>query len=49
MNSHNATEKLAKELSMVRKKKVQGIKSKILNGKYHVDNLALVKALFLAN
>jgi anti-sigma28 factor (negative regulator of flagellin synthesis) len=49
MNSNLVTVRLAKELSVVRKKKVQQIKSKLSTGKYRVDNLELVKALFLSN
>lgn len=49
MNAESATEKLVKELSMVRKRKIQQIKSRISAGKYRVNNVQLVKALFLAN
>ena len=52
MNSEVATvdasEKLVKQLSGVRRKKIQKIKSRISSGKYKVDNLRLAKALFMA-
>lgn len=43
-----ASVRLAREMSAVHHKKIRSLKSKISSGKYHVDNLALAKALFLA-
>ena len=41
-------EKVAKELSHVRKKKMAKIRKRIQNGKYEVSNWDLAKALFLS-
>ena len=41
-------EKLVKQLSAVRKKKLERIKSKIQSGKYKINNWDLAKALFLS-
>lgn len=41
-------DKLAKQLSAVRKKKLERLKSKIVSGKYKVNNWELAKALFLS-
>ena len=49
MNASVATEKLVRELHRVRRKKVQRLKTRITSGQYKIDNLELVKALFLAN
>jgi|GEM_PF-6936467 len=49
MDSSSVAERLVKELSTVRKKKIQQIKSKISAGKYRVSNIELLKALFMAN
>ena len=49
MNAAKTTERLVRQLSCVRQKKILQIKSKISSGKYKVNNLELAKALFLAN
>jgi anti-sigma28 factor (negative regulator of flagellin synthesis) len=41
-------DRLIKQLSTVRRKKVERIKSKINSGKYKVSTWALAKALFLS-
>jgi len=48
MNSRKVADKLAKQLDSIRSKKIQAIKSRISEGKYQVNNLAIAKALFLA-
>lgn len=48
MNSGAVSTKILRQLSSVRRKKIQKIKSKITSGKYKVDNLQLAKALFMA-
>lgn len=48
MNQAVASEKIVRELSNVRRKKIQKIKSKITSGKYRIDNVRLAKALFMA-
>lgn len=48
MNSKKASDKLARELCSVRQKKIMKIKSKIVAGRYRVNNMDLAKALFLA-
>lgn len=48
MNSKQESEKLAKQLSNVRQRKIERIKTRIASGRYHVNNMELAKALFLA-
>ena len=42
------TEKVEKQLSTVRKKKLSKLKKKIESGKYSVSNFDLAKALFMS-
>ena len=48
MNSYKVSDKLMKQLNSVRQKKISKLKNKIIAGKYRVSNVALAKALFLA-
>lgn len=48
MNSKKTSEKLARQLSAMRHKKVLALKSRISSGRYKVDNATLAKALFLS-
>lgn len=48
MNSLKESEKLAKQLNAIRQKKISRLKSRIVSGKYKVNNMDLAKALFLA-
>ncbi|MCO6432348.1 MAG: flagellar biosynthesis anti-sigma factor FlgM [Deltaproteobacteria bacterium] len=48
MNSKRESEKLAKQLNNLRARKISKLKSRIVAGKYHVSNMDLAKALFLA-
>jgi anti-sigma28 factor (negative regulator of flagellin synthesis) len=48
MSSNVASEKLVRQLSGVRRKKIEKLKTKITSGKYKIDNLRLAKALFMA-
>ncbi len=49
MNAKRTSEKLARQLRSVRQKRIQSLKSKIVNGRYKVDNSLVAKALFLAS
>ena len=44
----DASGKLARQMAALRHKKIKALKTKISSGKYHVDNLSIAKALFLA-
>ena len=46
--SSKASERIMRQLSTVRRKKIEKLKNKIVSGKYKVDNLSLAKALFMA-
>lgn len=48
MDSKSGSEKLLRQLSKIRRKKISKLKNKITSGKYKVDNLSLAKALFLS-
>ena len=48
MNSSAHTDKVMQQLTKIRRKRVSKIKNKINSGQYHIDNLAIAKALFLA-
>jgi len=48
MNSEIASAKLVRQLSSVRRKKIAKLKTKVVSGKYKIDNLALAKALFMS-
>lgn len=42
------SEKIAKQLSTLRQRKIKQLKLKIEAGQYQIDNAALARALFLA-
>ena len=48
MNCRRESSRIARQLTTVRQKKIDKIKTKILAGKYRIDNLEIAKALFLA-
>jgi len=48
MHSELASAKIERELNKVRAKKIAKLRDKIASGKYHVDNVKLAKALFMA-
>ena len=48
MNPKKESDKIAKQLSSVRQKKIAKLKAQITTGRYHITNAALAKALFLA-
>lgn len=48
MDSKKASEKLERQLSSVRNRKIQKLKNRISSGKYHIDTFCLAKALFLS-
>ena len=48
MNSKRFTNKLARQLTNARQKKIKRLKTRIASGKYTVSNWDLAKALFLS-
>ena len=48
MQTKNTADKLKKELERARARKVASLKNKIESGNYQVSNIAVAKALFLA-
>ena len=49
MDAKKTSERLARQLEMVRQTKVKKIKERLSKGNYKVENVVIAKALFIAN
>jgi len=47
MNSKKIASELARELAIVRKKKIKKLKARISSGSYKVNNSTLAKSMFI--